>query len=109
MAAQIQAFALPLSPQPQTLSVTLLGTTYNLRTRWSQLQNCWCIDFADQDNNPIVGSIPLVTGADLLQQYLYLNFGGGLYVYDSQLPPNMVPGFTDLGVTAQILFVPYTT
>ena len=101
------AYILPLQPFPQRLSVSLLGTFYNLRTRWSNASNCWMMDIADQDNNPIVGSICLVTGADLLEQYGYLGIGGGLLVETTQGPPNTVPGFRDLGVTAQVFFLPY--
>lgn len=107
MGTTISAYQLPLLPQPQTLQVLLLGVTYSLRTRWSVSQNCWCLDIADQDNNALVGSIPIVTGADLLEQYGYLEIGGGLYVFNTQGAPDTVPGFSNLGTTALLLFIPY--
>jgi hypothetical protein len=105
----ITTYPLPLISQPQILSVMLLGITYNLRTRWSVGSNCWVIDIADQDNNSLATSIPLITGADILEQYRYLNIDGGLYVQESSGPPDVVPGFTQLGGTGQLLFIPYST
>jgi hypothetical protein len=100
-------FQFPLRPTPQTFAASLLGVTYNFRTWWSPSQTCWCVDIADVDNVPVVGSIPLVTGADLLEQYEYLGIGGGLVVYDTAGPPDSVPGYADLGVTGQLLFFAY--
>ncbi len=65
------------------------------------------MDIADASGNPMVGSIPLVTGADLLEQYAYLGFGGALLVVTTQGPPDTVPGFGDLGVTSSVFFLPY--
>jgi hypothetical protein len=98
---------IPFKPYPQRLTTQFGGATYNLRTRWSNMSNCWMMDLADADNNPLVGSIPLVTGADLLEQYGYLAIGGGLYVYSTSGPPDSVPGFNDLGVTGFVVFIPY--
>jgi hypothetical protein len=102
-----QVYQVPLSPRPQRLSVTLLGVTFNLRTRWSNAGNCWLLDLSDVDMNPLIGSIPLVTGADLLEQYGYLGIGGGFFVQNTSGPPDTVPGFTELGTTSQLIFAPY--
>ena len=100
---------LPLQPYPQRLVTQLGSVTYNLRTRWSNTSNCWMIDIADEDNVPIVGSIPMVTGANLLEQYDYLDIGGGLYAYSTVGPPDAVADFTALGVTAFLIYIPYAT
>lgn len=100
-------FQIPLRATPQSLGVVLLGVSYNLRTRWSRASNCWTISLYDVDNNLLVGEVPMVTGCDLLGQYAYLGIGGGLLVYDTSGPPDAVPGFASLGVTAQLLFFPY--
>jgi hypothetical protein len=106
----IDGFILPLKPYPQRLVTQLGSISYNLRTRWSNASNCWMMDIADEDNVPIVGSIPLVTGADLLEQYRYLAIGGGggLYSYSTIGPPDAVAGFLDLGVTSFVVFIPDT-
>lgn len=102
------AYLFPLLSKPQKLSIALLGVTYNLRTRWSVSSSCWLLDLATEDDVPLVGSIPLVTGADLLEQYRYLEVGGGIIVESTQGPPDTVPSFTSLGSTGQVYFLPYT-
>lgn len=104
--ASVSGQILPLRPVPQRFVTQLAGVTYNLRTRWSVGSDCWMLDISDQDNTPILGSIPLVTGADLLEQYGYLNFGGALYAFSTVGPPDVVPTLGDLGVTAFAIFVP---
>ena len=105
--ASATALLLPLKPYPQRLVVPLLSTTYNLRTRWSVSNNSWMLDISDANNNLLVGSVPLVTGADLLEQYGYLELGFGLLVEMTSGPPNTVPGYGDLGVNAQVYVMPY--
>ena len=107
MSSSVTGYVLPLKPYPQRLTTLLNGVSYNMRTRWSNMSNCWMLDLADVDNNPMVGSIPLVTGANLLSQYDYLGIGGGLYVYDTSGPPDAVPGFSGLGVIGFVAFIPY--
>jgi hypothetical protein len=104
---QVQGYVLPLKPYPVQVRVTLLGTTYLLRTRWSNGQSCWILDLSDTDGNLIIGSIPLVTGVDLLAQFGYEDIGGGLYVYNTSGDPYYVPQYGDLGVLSQLVFVPY--
>ncbi len=101
-------YTIPFVPNtPQRFSVALLNITYNLRTRFSKGSLAWMLDLSDTDNNLIIGSIPLVTGCDLLEQYHYLEIGGGLYVNNSGIPNNNVPRFQDLGVNSQLVFIPY--
>lgn len=104
----ISVSQVPLLPQPQKFSIVLLGITYNMRTRWSNLSNAWMLDISDADLVPIVGSIPLVVGADLLEEYEYLNIEGGLWVQNTTGPADDVPGFNDFGSIARLLFIPYS-
>jgi hypothetical protein len=100
-------YQIPTTPWPRVWTTSLLNVTYTLRTRWSNLSNCWMLDISDVDNNLLIGSIPLVTGADLLEQYQYLEIGGGLIIQNTSGPPDTVPGYSSLGVTSQLLFFPY--
>ena len=63
-------FEIPTSPRPQSFSVTFPnGVTYQLRLLYVFAPNdCWTLDIADDQGNPILSGIPLVTGADLLAQ-----------------------------------------
>lgn len=102
-------FSIPLQiGTPQTFSIALSGVTYQLtflyRNDTSGLGG-WAVDIADDSGNPLAQGIPLVTGADLLAQYGYLNFGGALYVQTTS-NPDAVPTFDNLGADAQLYWVP---
>lgn len=95
---------MPLAAGPQTLSITLAGVVYNLNVYWCRPAQSWMLDIADSSGNPLVNGIPLITGADLLEQYAYLDFGGELIVQtdnNALLPPT----FDNLGTTGNLYFV----
>ncbi len=98
------AYEIPTSNIPQVISISLAGVTYKLTNKWNVSGNCWVLDIADTNSNPILSGIPLVTGVDLLEQYGYLNFGGQLFAQtDHDL--TQVPTFTSLGVNGHLYFV----
>lgn len=97
-------YVVPLAPTPQTLSITLAGVTYNLRLSWNWTGQNWVLDLLDVNENPLVNGIPLVTGADLLAQYGYLNLGGQLVVQTTN-DAAAVPTFTNLGSQSNLYFV----
>jgi hypothetical protein len=101
----VVAFEIPLSATPQTLSVSLVGVTYNLTVRWNDISRAWVIDLYDQNNSLLIGSIPMVTGEDLLAPYGYLNIGGQLIV-QTDTDTLAVPTFENLGATSHLYFIP---
>lgn len=128
-------YEIPTSSSPQKFSITLAGIAYNLQLLYhdvnagqftSNLTNIstalgldnvgtlvdpnnissWILDISDQNNNPILVGIPLITGIDLLYQYQYLNFGGALVVStDGDL--SSVPTFGNLGTFGHLWFVTF--
>jgi len=99
-------FEIPLTASPQTFSIPLAGVVYTMTLIFRQTPDGnggWVLDIADSANNPIVAGIPLVTGADLLGQYGYLNLGGKLLVTTDgdQFAP---PTFDNLGSTSHLYF-----
>ena len=103
----VTAYQIPLQATPQTLSVQFPnGNTYNLQTAFLFNQNpCWVMNIADANNNPLANGIPLVTGADLLEQFAYLGLGVSLYAStdgDQDIPPS----WWDMGSTAHLWLVP---
>ncbi|MDR3488822.1 MAG: hypothetical protein P4M05_28455 [Bradyrhizobium sp.] len=97
-------YEIPLSPNPQTMSITLAGVVYQLRFHYANVrEGGWLLDISDNLGNPLVCGIPLVTGVDLLAQYAYLGIGGVLFV-KSDGDPDAVPTFDDLGVTSHLYF-----
>lgn len=107
MSITYNAVEIPLQPQPQRLSVTLGGTSYNLRTAWNEFAACWMLDINNQNNNALVDGIALVPGVDLLEQYGYLAIGGtgGRLIVFSQTDPAHVPQYDDLGVGSHLIFL----
>jgi hypothetical protein len=94
---------IPLVNQPQEFQITLGATTYNFVLKWNYVSLNWVLDIYDQDDNPIVRGIPLITGADLFEQYGYLGFGGQLIAQtdgDVTVPPT----FENLGNGGSLYF-----
>lgn len=97
-------FEIPLRPTPQALTIPLAGTTYSLVIVWNSVSQCWLVNIADEAKTPIISSIPLVDGANLLEQFDYLSIGGQLIAHvDNQPGP---PNFTNLGTTGHLYFIP---
>lgn len=98
------AYEIPFSSPPETFSITIAGIEYQLTATWCDPAQCWTLAIADSSGNPILSSIPIVTGADLLEQYDYLNLGFQLIV-QTDSDPNAVPTFTNLGTTGHVYAV----
>lgn len=94
-------YEIPLTPAPQTFGITLGGIDYRLTLLY---RDGWTVDIADGGGNPLVGGIPLVTGADLLEQFRHLGFQGGLFVQGAA-GPDALPTFEDLGFGSKVYWV----
>lgn len=98
-------YEIPLTPDPQTFTITLSGVDYRLTVQYRKAGGAgWILDIADSNDNPLVSGIPLVTGTDLLGQYAYLGFGGRLWVQGAATPDD-VPTFDDLGLGSKVYWV----
>lgn len=98
------AFEIPLSPQAQSKQIALAGITYGLTVTWCGPAACWTLAIDDVDGNRLVGGVPLITGADLLEQYAYLGIGGSL-ICQTDTDALAVPTYDNLGVTAHLYFI----
>lgn len=81
------------------------NTTYTLTVKWNDIMQFWFLDVGDIDNSPIVCGIPMVTGADLLGPYAYLDIGCQFFVYNGtnpDLPPTQNGTNSDLGVDCNL-------
>ena len=99
------SYEIPLAPGAQTLQITLGSTEYTLNVYWLEASNCWTVDILDVTGTiNIITGIPLITGADLLEQYGYMNFGGMLIDQtdgDIYAPPT----YASLGSTGHLYFI----
>jgi len=91
---------IPLTPTSQTLTISLVGTSYNFQIIWRG--NQYILDIFDINNNAIVTGISLVTGVNLMEQFRYLNLGFNMFV-STDITPNLDVNYPDLGVTAHLM------
>lgn len=99
------AYTIPLVNTPQQFLIPLAGVTYTMTCKWNDMGQYWCLDIADSNNNPIIGNVPLITGADCLAGLDYLGIGGSLYILTGGSSPDDVPTLYTLGVTSNLYFV----
>lgn len=96
-------YEIPLQAKNQSLTIKLNGVSYKFTIRWNTAAGStgsWMMDIADSKGKPIISGIPLVTGADLLGQYKYLDLGGQLQVQNKSIPT-----FANLGDNTRLFFV----
>ena len=89
---------------PQKIALALSGTGYQLTLHWCAPATCWILDIADQNGNPLIQGLQLVTGAGLLAQYEYVGIVGDLLA-QTDFDPSAVPTFENLGTTSQLYYV----
>ena len=98
-------YQIPLSPSPQQFTITLSGVEYQFRLAFQNIADGgWTLDIATKQGQPIVQGIPLVTGANLLEQYKHLGFAGRLWVQSSPAP-DAVPTFENIGTDSFLFWV----
>lgn len=99
---------IPTSPgEPFSEQILILDFTYTLRFAWNTRANCWVVEFWDAGNNRrILCGVPLVTGADLLEQFAHLALAAHaimtVMTIGPALSPDTVPSFTNLGIDAHV-------
>lgn len=93
---------IPLNPDAQTFSISLAGSDYQMRVLWRA--TCWYLDLMDASGAAVITGIPLVTGADLLDQYQHLGLGFALHVR-CDAEGQEYPTETDLGSGSHLFVV----
>ena len=100
----MNTFVIPLTNVPQQFQITLATITYVMSCKWNNSPDAgWILDISDATGNPIIGNIPLVTGADLLAQLEYLGIGGSLYV-NNGTDATAIPTLDNLGSGCLLYF-----
>jgi hypothetical protein len=104
-------FEIPTRPGiPFKERVTLQNVTYSFSFKWNTVSLAWVLDVYDETGViPIVSGIPIVTGADLLEQFPYLDFGAHAVLMALTIAvgasPDEVPTFENLGVDGHLYYV----
>ncbi|QOV70431.1 hypothetical protein [Citrobacter sp. BDA59-3] len=93
---------IPLSADNQQFSIAIAGASYKMAVSWRD--PVWCLDLFRDDSTPLALALPLVSGADLLAQHIYLNLGFALVV-GTDIVGQENPTKTDLGITSHLYVV----
>ncbi|CAI1018630.1 Uncharacterised protein [Serratia ficaria] len=94
---------IPLTPTNQQFAITLGEQQLNMRIMWRD-EAGWLLDLMDGAGAELVNGIPLVPGANLLEQYAYLGIAGALAVLVDNNEPEL-PTKTNLGVSSHLYYV----
>lgn len=75
-----------------------------LTTVWNAAANCWVCDIANSDGVPILQGVPLVCGADLLEQFGYLELGGQMLAQTDHAT-DVPPTYSNLGIAGHLYYL----
>jgi len=100
----LNTFKIPLLNVPQDFTITLSNRELRMVSKWNDEGQIWVIDIYDGvTEESIVANIPMITGADLLEQYEYLGLNGRLVVFTDG-DELAVPTLENLGVESNLYF-----
>jgi hypothetical protein len=102
-----RAYKFPLSPKAQSFFVRLGSRRYLTSWRYNAAAGCWLLSIADENKVPILSSIPVVTGLDLLAPYRYAGIEGSLVVQTDH-NADAVPTYANLGQDGNVYYVTAT-
>lgn len=98
-------YEIPLGPSPRRFTIVLSGVLYQLTFTYRNISNGgWIMDLAQSDGTPMVSGVPLVTGANLLEQYPHFGILGALIVV-GDVDPDVPPVYENLGLTVRLYYV----
>jgi len=97
-------FEMNCNANNQRFGITLNGIQYRLQIVWRTFSQCWVMSILNLDGTPVISEIPLVAGANLLEQYQHLGFGGELYAFNVD-NPEIPPSFSSLGSEGKLFWV----
>ena len=81
----------------------MAATSNRMTFKWNKWAACWMVDIADVNGAPIISGVAVVTGADLLEQFKYLNLGGQL-IAQTDHNTDAVPTFKNLGKDGHVYY-----
>jgi hypothetical protein len=86
------------------------GLSYTLFFKWNVIALCWVLDIYAADGiTPVINGIPIVTGADLLEQFGYLTLGAFTMLQATTIgpfvSPDSVPDFLNFGTDGHLFTV----
>lgn len=95
-------YIVPLTPSPNQkftckIPIDNKSITFNFFLRYNTEAGYWIMDIYDNKQNPIVVSVPLICGLNLLEQFSYLKIGSAYIVKVDNTLLTDKPDDTNLG------------
>ena len=88
-------YEIPIDSKNQTFNIRLGGIKYRMVIRWNaEKDGGWFLDIYTVDKSALITGLPLVTGANLLEQYKHVIPGALFLLSPATLLP---PGKNTLG------------
>jgi len=98
-------FTIPFINTPQEFEISLNDRDLILTNKWNDIDQNWIIDISDAvTGDSIIAGIPMVVGANLLQQYEYLGLGGQIIIFTSG-DELSTPTLENLGLESNAYFI----
>lgn len=96
----VEIYRVPLTDLQQEFELSAGQEVFIFRITWNAELSNWVFDLyaADENKTPLVLQMPVVTGVDLLAQYKFLGFDGGLFVVG-------IPTIDNLGTDSNLYYV----
>ena len=98
-------YQIPLTSIQQEFDIDLGEATYHIKVFYNKIMGAWCVDLSDENKQPITQCMPLVTGANPLEQLRYKGLGGVFLLYTEGAPDHM-PNLNELGTLTTLYWMP---
>jgi hypothetical protein len=101
----VAGFRIPLVNIPQTFDINLSNLPFKMKITWNDAMKSWMMALLDGNTQDVlIESMPLVTGADLLEQFAYLQIPGQLIVFTKGGVTDE-PTFDNLGADSNLYYI----
>lgn len=105
MAVQVPLTTDPNSTFSSIIPVNGKNVKFYFFLRYNSEAEYWVMDIMDSSRNPIISSIPLLTGINLLEQYEYLQIGKAYLVKTDDSLLADIPDDTNLSTDFALLWL----
>lgn len=104
----MDVYEVPLNGKSERFTVNLPeGITLTAAAVWrNRGGGGWMLDLGLPDGTPLVTSIPLVGGIDLLASFRHLGIPGSLFIMSDGPDPMADPTYDGLGTDSRLFYVP---
>lgn len=103
------AVIIPLTTDPNdtfssTIPVNRKNTKFYFFLRYNEEAGYWVMDLSDENKEPVVSSVPLISGINILEQYEYLKIGKAYIIKTDNSLLADKPDTTNLGKAFKLVW-----